>query len=168
MMKTRTRIILTGLVLLLAVSLIASTVYATRYAAVQAGKNYTFYLGRSGITFFKSQFSGILKMERQNTSIIPGPTGAPKFSGNLLNVRFVDYKGDVVTAIKGPVYVSFILSGPQRNLWTTGLISIYYYQPWHNSWIKCPTYMVGTSATTITLSCSISNFGLYGVGFGSK
>jgi hypothetical protein len=168
MMKTRTRIILTGLVLLLAVSLIASTVYVTRFAAVQAGKDYTFYLGRAGVTFSKSQFSGILKMERQNTSIIPGPTGAPKFNGNLLNLRFVDNKGSVVTAIKGPVSVSFILSGPQRNLWTTGLLSIYYYQPWHNTWIKCPTFLAGSTATTITLGCNILNFGLYGVGFGFK
>lgn len=165
-MKTRTRIILTGLVLLLAISLIASTVYATRYAAVQAGKNYTFYLGRAGITFYKSQFTGILKMERRNTSIIPAPTGAPRFVGNLLDVRFVDYKGQVVTAIKGPVYVSFVISGPQRGLWTTGLLSIYYYEPWHGTWVKCPTYLAGSTTTTITLSCNILNFGLYGVGYG--
>jgi len=168
MMKTRNRIILTGLVLLLAVSLIASTVFATRFAAVQAGKNYTFYLGRAGISFTKSQLSGILKMERQNTSVVPGPTSAPKFNGNLLNVRFVDTKGAVVTAIKGPVSVSFIISGPTRNLWTTGLLSIYYYQPWHNTWIKCPTFLAGSTSFTITLGCNITNFGLYGVGLGFK
>jgi len=165
-MKTRTRIVLTGLVLLLAVSLIASTVFATRFAAVQAGKSYSFYLGRAGITFNKSQLAGILKMERHNTSIVPAPTSAPRFTTNLLDVRFIDNKGQVVTAVKGPVYVSFVLSGPQRNLWTTGLMSIYYYQPWHNSWIKCPTYVAGTTSTTITLSCNIANFGLYGVGVG--
>ncbi len=168
MMKTRNRIILTGLVLLLAVSLIASTVFATRFASVQAGKDYTFYLGRAGITFTKSQMSGILKMERRNTSIVPGPTSAPKFSGNLLNVRFVDNTGTVVNAVKGPVSVSFILSGPTRNLWTTGLLSIFYYQPWHNTWIRCPTYLAGSTVTTITLACNISSFGLYGVGVGFK
>jgi hypothetical protein len=165
-MKTRTRIILTGLVLLLAVSLIASTVYATRYAAIQAGNNYTFYLGRAGITFYKSQLTGILKMERRNTSVVPGPTSAPKFVQSLLDVRFVDSKSQVVTAIKGPVYVSFVLSGPVRNLWSTGLLSIYYYEPWHGTWNRCPTRMVGGTTTTITLSCNILNFGLYGVGYG--
>jgi hypothetical protein len=153
-MKVR-KIFFTILILLIAMSVIAVSATSVRYARVKKGQTVDFVLGRSGIQFEKSQFTGTVKLSRYPTSNIHGI----EFTQRPLDVRFTDSHGDKVTHILGAVYVHFRARGFEQRLFDDGLIAVYYFDPWFNEWKECPTFRANGS-----LGCRINNFGLYGLG----
>ena len=144
-----------SVMLLIALSVIAASATSVRYARVKKGQTVDFVLGRSGIQFDKSQFTGTVKLSRFPINNVHGV----EFTQRTLDVRFTDNKGKNVTHILGAVYVHFKARGFEKKLFEDGLIAVYYFDPWFNEWKECPTFQANGN-----LACRIRNFGQYGLG----
>ncbi len=149
------KIFFTALILLIAMSVLAVSATSVRYVRIKRGKTVDAVLGRAGVQFNESQYTGTVKLSRYPTENIHGI----EFTQRPLDVRFTDNKGNNVTHILGAVYVHFKARGYEQRLFDDGLISVYYFDPWFNEWKECPTFRANGS-----LGCRMKNFGLYGLG----
>ena len=150
------KIFYTALVLLLAMSVLAVSVSSVRYYGVKKGQTVDFTAGRAGIQFVKSQYTGMLKISRYDSS---NAGGGIDFTQKPVDFRFVDNKGNKVTHILGAVYVHFKVRQFEQKLFDYGLITVYYFDPWFNEWKECPTFRADGA-----LGCRMKDFGLYGLG----
>lgn len=150
------KIFFTALILLLAMSVLAVSASSARYYGVKKGQTVDFTLGRGGIQFDKSQYTGMLKLSRFDSN---NPNQSIEFTQRLLDLRFTDNNGDKVTHILGAVYVHFKARQFEQKLFDYGLITVYYFDPWFNEWKECRTFRADGS-----LGCRMKNFGLYGLG----
>ena len=153
--------ILTAVVLILAISLIAASLHATY--PLSKGENATFYSGRAGVSFVKSQFSGSVSVVRKDSSknLVEDE---PEFIQRHLDVRVKDRQGNRITHVLGSVYVYFMVRDKDLRDWDTGNLAIYFYDTWKGEWTECSTFLVSRGSSGQSLACRIRVFGLYGLG----
>lgn len=157
------KIVFTALVLILALSLMASNTYLIKVGRVKRGQSVELIYGRAGISFIKSQFTGTVRMNRISGGNAPGEE-RPLFVQKLFDVRLTDNKGNRVTHVVGAVYVYFKVRQREVRMWEDGTLTIYYFDTWKNEWVECPTVQLVDALDGTRLSCRIRIFGLYGLG----
>lgn len=157
------KILFTAFMLLLAFSVIAASSYTIKSARIKAGETISITHGRAGITFTKSQYTGVVKLLRYSGSNAPGES-APSFGQKLLEVRLTDNQDRKVKHVLGPVYVFFKVKRAEVRAWEDGDLAIYFYDTWKSDWVKCYTFEVRDAGATTALGCRIRVMGLYGLG----
>ncbi|HEX7974295.1 MAG TPA: hypothetical protein VF498_07795 [Anaerolineales bacterium] len=151
---------LTAFILLLALSQISASTLSTRKVKIAGGANYDANLGRSGVALIGSYYSGELILARKDG--VSAKTPKMNFVAALLDARFTAPDGSRITRVHSPVYVYFKVAKTEIGSWKKGLLSIYYFEPWTNSWKVCPTTLVEADGDR-RLVCRIGFFGLYGL-----
>jgi hypothetical protein len=157
------KLLFTAFILLLAFSVVAASSYTVKSARIKFGETVEITSGRAGISFTKSQYSGVVKLLRSSGGNAPGE-GAPTFSQKLLEVRLTDNQGRKVSHPLGAVYVFFKVKQREVRDWEDGTLAIYFYDTWKSDWVKCDTFEVRGGGSTYALGCRIRVMGLYGLG----
>jgi hypothetical protein len=158
------KIVLTIVILAMAFATLAVGLYgATKTDTIKFGENKEITLGRAGVTFSRSQFTGKVTLTRISGGNAPGE-GGPKFNQKLINVRLTDKDGNSIKIIKGAVYVYFMVRQRELKQFDRGDLAIYRWDGSGQRWIECDTLEVGSRNGTTALSCRMSQFGLYGLG----
>jgi hypothetical protein len=131
---------------------------------INSGENWDVYLGRGGVFFSNSVFSGQAQVTRMDPN--PSKSGKITFFPRWLDARlYVDNKE--VKQARGLVYVYFNLDNQLRKAWDNGKLHIYQYIPNTGKWQICQVEMLVKTKQVPQgrLACVISEFGLYGMAF---
>jgi hypothetical protein len=158
------KLVLTGMVLLLAIALLAASNHGTTLSfGIKKGDTVEFTNGRAGISFTKSQYNGQVQLTRVSESRrIPGED-KPNFIQKPIDLRLTD-KSDVrITHILGSVYVLFLVRRAEVRAFDKGDLSIYFFDTWTQTWEKCDTFAVTNGAGVSRLACRMRVFGMYGL-----
>lgn len=156
------KLLITMFVLVLALSLVAASSFATKIYSVKSGETVEFTNGRAGVTFIKSQYSGTVKIARP-TSLRNLGEDHPDFTKPMLDVRLTNNKNERVTHPMGAVYIYFKVRRAEVRAWDEGKLAVYFYDTWTKEWKDCGTFEVRDGATS-ALGCRVRVFGLYGIG----
>lgn len=156
------KIAISAIVLVLAMSLIASSVLPATGFRIKKGQTTQFNLGRAGVSFTKSQFTGVLRLARPDDSKIKA-VNHPDFRYDLLDVRFNKSTGEKVKFVLGAVYVYFLLRPSDVRDWEHGELGLYVYDSWGNQWKECSSFLVTNHGSTPRLACRMRIFSVFGV-----
>lgn len=164
MMKSRRQVVLVFMVVGLVLSSLSAVAFLTRFYPVYKGQASDFYIGRAGVSFTESAYSGKLRLSRVSDGNLPGNVPF-KATQKALDTSFETFDGKVINFAVAPVYVYFKLRVPEIQSWDNGKLSIYYFDDYSTAWKKCPTSEVLESYTTeIRVYCQLRQYGLYAVG----
>lgn len=161
-MQTK-KIALTAFAVILALSVIATSFLPATTSVIKEGQTVEFYIGRAGVSFTDSQFTGTVRLARIDDSKIKA-TNHPDFKHDLLSVRLTKSNGEKVTHVLGAVYVYFIANRAEISAWETGELAVYVYDSWKNEWQECYSFLVNDSNGKSSLACRMRIFSTYGVG----
>jgi hypothetical protein len=156
------KVALTAFILVLALSLIATSVLPATGFRIKKGQTTQFNLGRAGVSFTESQFTGVVRLARPDDSKI-GAVNHPDFRFSLLDVRLNKSDGEKVTFVLGAVYVYFLLRQSDVRDWEHGELGLYVYDSWGNQWKECPSFLVTNHGSRPRLACRMRTFSVYGV-----
>src|SRR5512144_2362318 len=120
---------LTAFVIAIALSLIAASVLPATGFRIKAGETASFNLGRAGVSFTNSFYTGIVRLSRPDDSRIKA-VNHPDFRGSLLEVRFNKSGGEKVRYVTGAVYVYFLLKPADLRDWEHGELALFAYDSW--------------------------------------
>jgi len=155
------KLVYTVLAILVAFSLVAASVMPARFT-IKKGAKIEFYQGRSGVSFTKSEFSGVVRLTRPDDSSV-GATNHPKFTHSLLDVRLTKTNGEKVTFVLGSVYVFFVVRPNEVRDWERGELGLYRFDSWDQKWKECGSYLVRDKDGRPRIACRMRVFGVYGV-----
>lgn len=153
------KLVLAAFVIVIALSIIAASGTGPKYFKIKAGETTEFTVGRAGISFTNSYYSGTVKLKRTTGGYPPGDK-TMYFTQRMFDARFYDTNGDRITHVLGSVYIFFKVKRSEMKRWSSGELSIYYFDTWKQEWKECYTFSVDGNR----LACRIRIFGLYGLG----
>jgi hypothetical protein len=156
------KIALTAFAIVLALSLVAASVLPATGFRIRKGQTVQFNIGRAGVSFVKSQFTGVVRLARPDDSNI-GAVNHPDFRYSLLDVRLNKSNGEKVTFVLGAAYVYFLLRPADVRDWEQGQLALYVYDSWGNQWKECPSFLVTNHNLRPRLACRMRTFSVYGV-----
>lgn len=156
------KLALTAFALVLALSLIAASVFPATGFRLKKGQTISFNQGRAGVSFTKSQFSGVVRLARPDDSGIKA-VNHPDFKYSLLDVRLNKSNGEKVTFVLGAVYVYFLLRPAEVRDWEQGKLALFAYDSWGNKWKECDSFLVTNHGLRPRLACRIHTFSVYGL-----
>jgi hypothetical protein len=175
-MKTRKRITLACLALLFAVATLGGawdTVSAAKLASkktktvsISAGKPVDAWLGKAGVYFTSSAYSGKLILTRpavgtlrtQDSQLNKQDLKAHK---RYLDIRVQDLAGKQVSLLRGLNYVYFNLNASERALWTKGDLGIYFFDTAQGKWVECLANHLVSKGKHGRLACLATHTGMY-------
>jgi hypothetical protein len=132
---------------------------------ITSGTNADVYLGRGGVFFSNSVFSGVAQVTRMDPDQSHS-SGKLRFFPRWLDARlYVD--NEEIKQARGLVYVYFNLDNQLRKAWDDGKLHIYQYVQKTGKWEMCQVELLVKTKYVPQgrLACVISNFGLYGMAF---
>lgn len=160
---TARRILFTVLSLILAMSVIAAS-SGVKLRRVKFGQDADYTMGRAGIRFSASQYTGTVQLKRMNiTNSLADDT--PSFITKWIDLRLTKDNDERVTQVVGAVYVYFNVRRSEARQFDNGELTIYLFDTWKQTWEKCPTFAVRDKNQVTRLACRMRVFGLYGLGY---
>jgi hypothetical protein len=160
-MKNGKKIILIAL----AVVLIASTILAFqgpgKWAPIKKGQDLSVNIGRAGVAFTKSFYTGVVNIYRPSDNGYKAPKGF-QFTQDFLRVKFYDQDWNQVKVVTGAVYVFFDLRPGEQWAYGQRRLQIAYFDTWKGEWQLCATTLTNGGTRAV---CRIRNFGLYALMF---
>lgn len=156
------KIALSVFILILALSVIAASVFPATASRIKKGQTVQFSVGRAGVSFTKSQFTGTVRLARTDPSGF-GAVNHPKFKYPLLDVRMNKSNGEKVTFVLGAVYVYFLLRPSEVRDWEQGKLALFVYDSWGNQWKECFSFLVTNGDFRPRLVCRMRTFTVFGL-----
>lgn len=163
-MYSRTRrILFTVFIVILAVSIVAAS-SSIKFRRVKFGQDADFAMGRAGISFTGSQYTGTVQLKRVAvTNSLAEET--PSFLTSWLDLRLTKDNDERVTHVIGSVYVYFKVRRSEARKFANGELTIYLFDTWTKTWEECSTFAVRDKNQVTRLGCRMRVFGLYGLGY---
>ena len=163
-MISRTRhILFTVIIVILAMSIIAAS-SGVKLRRVKFGQDADIAMGKAGIRFGGSQYTGTVQLKRVNvTNSLAKDT--PSFLAKWIDLRLTKDNDERVNQIVGAVYVYFKVRRAEARQFENGELTIYFFDTWTSTWEKCSTFAVRDKNQVTRLGCRMRVFGLYGLGY---
>lgn len=162
-MKIGNKVIVIALILVLMAPMIVAFTGPGLWAPVKKGESPSFNIGRAGISYTDSFYSGTVNIWRiVPTSMVYKPPKGFEFTQNLLGTRFYDTNWNRIKTVTGAVYVFFALRPMEQKAFKAFRLNIYYYDDWKGVWELCPTYTINGGTTAV---CKIRAYGVFGLMF---
>lgn len=134
---------------------------------VDFGNQFDISIGNSGVSQRESGFRGTIVVEKYESP--PDFTSWHIWTQKYMDVRIYENSGRLYDSIYGILQVYFDLDSTQRGIWERpdSNMNIWHYDITVGRWVKCPTIITFhlEDYPHGRLSCAISSFGLYGIGW---
>jgi hypothetical protein len=156
------KLALTGFALILALSIIAASVFPVTISRIKKGQYEEVSSGRAGVVFTKSQFTGDVRVARTGDSRIFA-INHPKFIHEVVSIRLTKIGGENVRFVLGPVYVFFVVDQREFRSWERGELDLLYFDPWHSEWVPCGAFPVEHTNSKPRIACRMYAFGTFGL-----
>jgi hypothetical protein len=119
------------------------------------------FLGRSGVFFPSSAYTGELTLTRTDPK--SGSVAGLRFTEPFIEVSLSTDGKSEIKNVTGVVYIYFKLLSWERRMWDEGTVDIYQLDPKTGKWVICPNQQLvaGKNSPHGRLACVMTEFGTF-------